>query len=243
MTSTARALIRASERLRDEAAKLSFSSPVAYVYNPLEYAFRPHRRYLERFGEGKKRVVLMGMNPGPFGMAQTGVPFGAVEQVRGFLGIEEPVGRPSREHPKRPVEGFACRRNEVSGARLWGAIAARHKRPEAFFRHHLVVNYIPLLFLEESGRNLTPDKIKKPEREPLEAISDEHIRRVVEILEPEWVIGIGAFAKKSAARAVRGRDVKLGTIPHPSPASPAANRDWAGLARAALEEQGVPVFL
>src|SRR5690606_1352475 len=99
---------------------LRFRDPVEYVYNPLEYARRPHEAYLKRYGTGPKEVLLLGMNPGPFGMAQTGVPFGEVAHVREWLGIEDGVDRPAVEHPKRPVLGFDCKRAEVSGARLWG---------------------------------------------------------------------------------------------------------------------------
>ena len=35
-----------------------------------------------------KRVVFLGMNPGPFGMAQVGVPFGEVAAVRDWLRID-----------------------------------------------------------------------------------------------------------------------------------------------------------
>ena len=135
------------------------------VYDPLDYARRAHAAYLDAYAGSRKRVVFLGMNPGPFGMAQTGVPFGDVAQVRDFLGIEAPVGRPASEHPKRPVQGFACARSEVSGTRLWGAIAAQFGTPARFFADHFVANYCPLLFLEASGRNRTPDKLPAAERE------------------------------------------------------------------------------
>ena len=53
---------------------LRFGSPVAYVYNPLEYARIPHDRYWAVYGKPPKEVVFVGMNPGPWGMVQTGVP-------------------------------------------------------------------------------------------------------------------------------------------------------------------------
>ena len=108
------------------------------------------------------RVVALGMNPGPFGMAQTGVPFGEVAVARDWLGVAAPVTKPAREHPKRPVEGFACARSEVSGARLWGAVRAHWKTPARFFAEAFVLNYCPLVFMTTSGRNLTPDKCRAP---------------------------------------------------------------------------------
>jgi single-strand selective monofunctional uracil DNA glycosylase len=233
------ALWRAALRLAGEVDALSFGPPVAYVYNPLRYAAAAHREYLRRYGGAPKRVVYLGMNPGPWGMAQTGIPFGEVAAVRDWLGISAEIGKPEREHPKRPVEGFACRRSEVSGARLWGALAERYGEPEAFFRERFVANYCPLVFIEESGRNRTPDRLPAAERAPLFAPCDAHLRALCAELEPEWVIGVGAFAAGRAEGALAGTGIRVGTILHPSPASPAANRGWAEQADAQLARHGL----
>ena len=132
-TPISEALIAAARRLRAETSRLKFKPPVTHVYNPLVYAWAPYEAYLQKFGATRKRVVLLGMNPGPFGMVQTGVPFGEVAAVRDWLKIECPVGKPAREHPRRPVTGFACARSEVSGRRLWGLFAERFGTPEQFF--------------------------------------------------------------------------------------------------------------
>jgi len=42
------------------------------------------------------------MNPGPWGMAQTGVPFGEINAVKDWLGINAEVDKPQKQHPKRP---------------------------------------------------------------------------------------------------------------------------------------------
>lgn len=226
------ALARAVDALR-------FGAPVAHVYDPLVYARASWRAYSDRYGRGPKEVVLLGMNPGPFGMAQTGVPFGEVELVRDWLGIDAPVGKPPREHPKRPVEGFACTRREVSGQRLWGFARDRFEKPERFFARFFVANYCPLLFLEASGRNLTPDKLRASERAPLEAACDEALRRTIAILRPRWVVGVGHFAESRARVALEGVDVAIGRIPHPSPASPTANKGWAEQAARAFAALGI----
>lgn len=233
------ALLEASDALVRALARLRFAAPVTHVYQPLEYARAAWVSYLERYGAGPKQVVLVGMNPGPFGMAQTGVPFGEVEEVRDWLRIDAPIGRPRREHPKRPVEGFACTRREVSGQRLWGWARARFEKPERFFTRFFVANYCPLLFLEASGRNRTPDKLPAAERAPLEAACDVALQRTVEILRPRLVVGVGGFAEARARAALAGLGVAIGRIPHPSPASPAANRGWAPQAERALRELGV----
>jgi single-strand selective monofunctional uracil DNA glycosylase len=216
-----------SRQLSDRSRKIDARPMAAYTYCPLEYAREPHELYLEKYGQGQRRVLLLGMNPGPFGMAQTGVPFGDVSKVREFLGITGTVGRPRIEHPKRPIEGFACQKSEVSGSRLWGWAEARFKKPAAFFEHFFVVNYCPLVFMTESGANLTPDKLPEAVRQPIEVACDEALVAICDELKPEWVIGVGAFAKKQAERALSGRNEQVGSILHPSPASPKANRGWA----------------
>lgn len=238
MSSTASRLIDAARKLSSQVDALPFTAPVSHVYNPLDYAWEVHCNYLQRYGNGNKRVVFLGMNPGPFGMAQTGVPFGEIAAVRDWLGLAGPVGKPERENPKRPVEGFACQRGEVSGQRLWGLFRERFGTPEAFFAEHFVANYCPLVFFEE-GRNLTPDKLPAREAEPLQAACDAHLRAMIEALAPEWVIGVGAWAEKRATLALAGLPVRFGRILHPSPASPAANRGWAPAAARQLVELGI----
>lgn len=232
-------LTRACEALCAELAPLEFAPPVTHVYNPMIYARGAYFDYLRRYASTRKRVVYFGMNPGPFGMTQTGVPFGEVSMVRDFLGVQGRVGKPDHEHPKRPVEGFDCKRSEVSGARLWGAIQAKHPKPDTFFERALIINYCPLVFMEESGRNRTPDKLRPNERELLYEACDRHLRAVIDALQPQYVIGVGKFAETRARTALDGRPITIGTIPHPSPASPAANRGWAKQADAALEKLGV----
>ncbi len=238
-TMTAPALITAARTLSEAVDAMRFGAPVTHVYNPLDYAWAIHRRYLERFGEGRKHVVFVGMNPGPFGMAQIGVPFGEIASARDWLGLEGAVGQPAQPNPKRPVEGFACTRSEVSGQRLWGLFRTRFGTPEAFFAAHFVANYCPLAFFE-GGRNLTPDKLATAEQRPLLAACDAHLRTLVATLRPEWVIGIGNWAEKRATEALAGLPgLRFGRILHPSPASPAANRGWAEAATRQLVELGV----
>jgi len=232
-------LVAAAQQLRIAVDQLEFAEPTTHVYNPLDYAWAPHERYLRLHGDSRKQVLFLGMNPGPFGMAQTGVPFGEVEHVRDWVGITAPVARPSNEHPKRVIEGFACKRSEVSGRRLWGAFKERFGFADAFFAKHFVLNYCPLVFMEASGRNRTPDKMAAAETVPLYAACDGHLRTVVEVLQPDWLIGVGAFAEARAKLALSGLPVQFGRILHPSPASPAANRGWAEQATRQLVDYGI----
>jgi single-strand selective monofunctional uracil DNA glycosylase len=171
-------------------------------------------------------------------MAQTGVPFGEVAAVRGFLAIDAAVKRPAQEHPKRPIEGLACARSEVSGRRFWGLMAAEFGTRDAFFRRGFVWNWCPLAFMAESGANITPDKLARAAQEPLESACDRALRSVVAALEPSMVIGVGAFASACAARALGADAPPIATVLHPSPASPAANRGWDAAARKSLRACG-----
>jgi len=230
-------LVRISRRLAREVDAVEFGRPVAFVYNPLAYARRPHERYLAAARAGIDALFL-GMNPGPFGMAQTGVPFGEIDAVRGYLGIEAPVGRPAREHPKRPVDGFACRRSEVSGRRFWGLMEREFPTSEDFFRRGFVWNWCPLAFLSESGANLTPDRLPREPSAALGRACDAALAGVVAALRPRIVVGVGGFAARCAARALGDDAPTIATILHPSPASPAANRGWDAAARKSLRECG-----
>ena len=246
-------ILAAAATLRDEVDDLRFSEPVAHIYNPLRYAWPMHEAYVRRYGTGPRRVLMLGMNPGPWGMAQTGVPFGEIAAVRDWLKLEAPVSRPEGEHPKRPVLGLACTRSEVSGRRLWGYFADRFGSPDGFFAEHFVLNYCPLVFLEEGGRNRTPDKLPAAEAGPLFDACDRRLRKVVELFQPEWLVGVGGFAKKKLETLFgpprRGKKEppqprridapRIGVILHPSPASPAANRGWAEAVERQFSDQGI----
>ena len=225
------ALIDAAQTLSDDLAGLAFGSPVTHVYDPLRYAWASHQAYIERYARPSCEVVFLGMNPGPFGMMQTGVPFGEVAAVRDWMQIEAAIDRPASEHPKRPIEGFRCRRSEVSGRRLWAWAARRFGTADAFFERCFVLNYCPLVFLEASGRNFTPDRLPRAQALALQTACDRHLQEAVCALAPRWLLGVGAYARQCAERALRpvlveGLDLKVGQILHPSPASPAANRGW-----------------
>lgn len=231
------ALVAISRDLAASVDRLRFPS-VPYVYNPLVYAREPHEAYLERWGsKAPRELLLVGMNPGPFGMAQTGVPFGDVAMVRDFVGITGTVEKPPREHPRRPISGFACARSEVSGRRFWGWARDRFGTVERFFDRVFVANWCPLVFMDESGRNRTPDNLPAAERAELFRACDDALARVVDVLRPTLVVGVGRVAEQRAHAAL-GDTVGIGCVAHPSPANPGASRDWAGLVDVQLRALG-----
>ncbi len=239
------ALLNAAKRLSEVVDTMVFALPVTHVYNPLRYAWMAHREYLLRCRVDSTRALFLGMNPGPWGMAQTGVPFGQVEAVRDWLGIDKPVDPPLNEHPKRPIEGFACQRSEVSGERLWGLFKRRFQTADKLFDEHFVLNFCPLVFMEASAKNRTPDKLPTVEMNRLQDACDEHLTTVIDLLRPTFLIGVGAYAEKCFERVVGKMDRNIQDqaaiirILHPSPASPAANRNWAEVVTRQLIEGGV----
>lgn len=225
--------IRIARRLARDMQALEFHTP-SHVYNPLIYAWPAHREYLARYGAARGRVLLLGMNPGPWGMAQTGVPFGDVTMVRDWFDIPLRLGRDlPAQHRKYPILGKDCHRSEGSGARLWRWAQQRLGPPEAFFARFFVWNYCPLLFIRRE-RNLVPGQLSKREAGALTAGCDRALASVLRALDPAAVVGIGRYAQERA-RAVLGDRAPVHYLPHPSPASPAANRDWPRLAETALK--------
>jgi len=240
--STSSRILAATAEALQAIGRLRFLPPVTHVYNPLVHATEVHTAYVEKFAKGPRPILFLGMNPGPYGMAQTGVPFGEVTAVKEYLKLEGEVKRPPNEHPKRPIDGLDCKRSEVSGKRLWGLIEDRYPDAEDFFKEHYVHNYCPLVFMESEGKNRTPDKLPAEERAELEQVCDQFLLNHVRILKPKWVVAVGVFAEAQVERVLEGNPrltTKVARILHPSPASPAANKNWAETAEAELIEQKV----
>ena len=221
------ALSKACDSLKQQ---LINETEIEYVTNPLDYAWEYHQSYLSQYGGLGAKTLLLGMNPGPFGMAQCGVPFGATEIAKKFLKISGTIRDPIGRHPKRPIEGLDFQRQEVSGTRLWGLLKDIWKDPVTIHQNVFLVNHCPLLLLGESGRNITPANISGPTVKKLLKLCDEHLKEVVECLGITRIIGVGKYAEKRAKIAFSGTDIEITTCWHPSPASPLSNRndgaDW-----------------
>ena len=79
---------------------------IEFAYNPLNYAWEPHKKYLENYGSLGAKTIVMGMNPG-HGMGNTGIPFGCPEKVSKYLNITGlEVKEPVKVHPKRRINGL-----------------------------------------------------------------------------------------------------------------------------------------
>ncbi len=223
--------------LRNDVSSLSFSFD-GYVYNPLEYAWAAHRQFLEKYVNHKVNVLFLGMNPGPFGMMQTGIPFGEINAVREYLKIDAPVFKPEKEHPARPVLGFDTKRSEISGQRFWGLIKSVYPDPFGFFKYQTVFNYCPLGFLlnTKTAKNETPDHLMKSERDELERICSVYLSDIIDILGPSILVGVGKYAQKKL-ESVASRQL-VSSIIHPSPGNPLANVNWVENTQLKLKEIG-----
>jgi single-strand selective monofunctional uracil DNA glycosylase len=226
-----------TKELNCSLADLCFEEPIFCTYNPLEYASAVYFEYWNKYGAGPKKIVFMGMNPGPFGMAQTGIPFGEVSMVRDWMRLEGKISKPLTEHPKRPIMGFDCTRSEVSGKRLWSLFSDKYPLAKDFFAKHFVLNYCPLVFMSKSGANITPDKLRLDVRTKLQNLCDLYILECLCMLRPKAIVGVGDFAfRRLLAIKDQGElDCRVHKILHPSPASPAANHNWAETVTSSLK--------
>ncbi len=232
-------VLAAADELSLAMEKLTFVPPVAFTYNPLVYARAGHEAYIRRFARSSKQVLFLGMNPGPFGMAQTGVPFGEIAAVTLWMGITASIGQPPAVHPKRPIQGFSCPRSEVSGRRLWGLFEELYGTAENFFSHAYVANYCPLIWMSESGANIPPTQLPRAQAEQIDSACQRHLVRLIRALQPPCLIGVGAYAMdqlRKASESIPDSSFTLGSILHPSPASPLSNKCWPEKPRQQLQD-------
>ncbi|XP_077300242.1 single-strand-selective monofunctional uracil-DNA glycosylase [Arctopsyche grandis] len=219
-------LLHVADILNSGLKDLKFSEPVKFIYNPTVYAFDPFKNYIEKFGNVEKKILFLGMNPGPFGMSQTGVPFGEINAVKSWLDIKGKVGKPDVECSSRLVLGFDCQRSEVSGKRFWDLAKTLCDTPETFFKNCFVFNYCPLQFIAINGKNVTPTDLKKQESDTLNRLCDTSLIETIRILNSKIVIGIGKFAEKQLKKVlVDNNTIEIYSIPHPSPRA-TNNTDW-----------------
>jgi len=205
-----------------------------FVYNPLTYALDMHLAYIEKYAIENTKILFLGMNPGPFGMTQNGIPFGEIGFVKDYFHFDCEIKKPFDEHPSRPIQGLDCSRSEVSGKRFWSLMSNHYGNADALVGQVYVANYCPLVFLEKTktAKNITPDKLPKDVRTIINRICDEYLWDTQEILKCQNLIGIGKYAEKK----LKNDKYPYSSILHPSPASPLANKGWSERASTKLEE-------
>lgn len=231
----AESILHLERELSEKLSQIKFRAPVDYVYNPIEYAYDVHANFVKTYCQGRKKILYLGINPGPWGMSQNGVPFGEVSMVKDWLKLSGKIEKPPREHPERIISGFDCTRKEVSGLRFWGFFRELCKTTDVFFRHSYVHNYCPLAFMNSNAKNITPADLKADEKRELLAICDEVLRKIIKLLNVEIVIGVGRFAEERVKEILRDEtNVNVIYMPHPSPRA-VNNENWPEKAKMTLE--------
>lgn len=235
MKSANEKLIMRTKKFSREIDKVGVLIPKdLFVYNPIKYAADMHLQFIERYAVEHTKILFLGMNPGPFGMTQNGIPFGEVSFVKDYFKFDGVIKHPKKELESRPIQGLDCPRSEVSGMRFWSLMRDHYGNCDALKGEIYVSNYCPLVFLEKTKRakNITPDKLPKDVRTVITKLCDEYLWDTVDIIKPEILIGIGKFAEKK----LKNTQYPYSSILHPSPASPLANRGWAEAATKTLKE-------
>ena len=197
-----------------------------------------HEQYLKRFGEGRKRVVFLGMNPGPFGMVQVGVPFGEVNAVRDWMQISAPVAPPKTPNPSRPVEGFTCQRSEVRVSACGRFFAERYPHAQDFCRP-LCAELLPAGVLRSRAQRDTRQAPEERNRTALCRLRCTFRRASTRWRRNGWSASASlpdAGASSACPFVPAGEDRHRA---HPSPAGPIANRGWAPQAAAQLTALGI----
>ena len=279
-------LIKTTRILADDLHALRRPAGVSHVYNPLRYMWPAHERFLSRHyvtdrasaPDGRldfyepagatrpRRYLILGMNPGPHGMVQTGLPFGDVVNAAAMLGYRTGDQVPAPDlagvelHPSRPVIGLSATRREASGERLWGGLAAIFGGLEQTLAACFAANYCPLAYFADDaqGTNVTPEDFGKktikgepnPRHDPgyaaeLDKVCLPYLVRVARAMRVEVILAVGRYAEAKAniIAALQPDDSrparpKVVYLTHPSPLATRSAGEWATMARHALENAG-----
>ena len=210
------AIIELYKSLNIELDELKFFPPCFYVYNPLSYCFESFKIYFEYLNTEEEINLFFGINPGPFGMAQTGIPFGDKETVKNYLKIEPKIDidKIPKQHPKKQILGLEVKRVEKSGRIFWGVIKEFYPEKYDFFKSNFVLNFCPLCFLDEQGRNITPKVLRKEDQIALYKILEIFMLKLFKLIKIKKLIAIGdeTFSYLNALNT----KLKIQTIIHPA---------------------------
>lgn len=278
-------LIKTTRALADDLHALRCPAGVSHVYNPLRYMWPAHERFLSRHyvrereslpnvgrldlyrpaGTAKsRRYLILGMNPGPHGMVQTGLPFGDVVNAAAMLGYKTGDQIPAPDlasvalHPSRPVIGLSATRREASGERLWGGLASIWGSLDAVLADCFAANYCPLAYFADdaSGTNVTPEEFGKrtvngkpnPRYDTayaaeLDEVCLPYLVRVARAMRVEVILAVGRYAEVKAKIIAalcpeatrRCPSPKVVYLTHPSPLATRSAGEWATMARHALD--------
>ncbi len=213
-------ILELSESLSSELEKVDWEF-AGIVCNPLVYAWENYAEYVRMSVSNSSIILFLGMNPGPYGMMQTGVPFGDINAVKNYLKISGTVLEPECNPPHKRVEGMKISRGEISGQKFW-KMASTYGSPEEFFAVASVFSFCPLAFID-GRRNITPDELPVSDRKTIDRICGSSLSALLDILSPSRCIALGHYAEKRLLSS--GVDAPV-YFPHPSPRNPKSMEFW-----------------
>lgn len=202
------------------------------MYNVLDYAWDAWEQYITQYAKGTAHTLVLGINPGPHGMVQTGIPFGNISTVQHYLNIQPNIQHDKiSPHPRRPVLGLTYTREEPSGKLLWGTIQEMYPNPNDFFSDFFVLNYCPLAFFsnDEKASNLTPDKLPKIYQSHIEILCSKHLAQYLVGFQITRILAVGKYTQQIAGKVLEGggldilmpkQKIEVQYLTHPSPLNP-----------------------
>lgn len=224
------------------------------VVNPGSYGERWHARFRRTYPLRRNPLLFCGLNPGPYGMAQTGVPFTDLKRLRAELPrlATELEATGSALVPPglapAPLRPFLTRTFESSSVRVYRFLALVRETAEAALRDVVFVNPCPLLFVERrSGENRTPADLPRELRRAagtaragleraarlmaaFDAARLEVVTRAVERLEPRGAVLLGRDVAAVIGDSLRARLGARAVVEWEHPARAVPDRWARGLA-------------
>ncbi len=228
------------------------------IWNPGLYGETWHARFRRLYRPGQHPLVVFGLNPGPYGMAQTGIPFTDIRRLVSALPdlAAELRGRGERVEPPGlappGLRPYLSRSFESSAVRVYRFLKKGWGGAERGWTEVVVANPCTLLFIDPAeGKNRTPADLARAARlrgsgrdqvrELVESFGRIRIRCAVESIEalsPRGAILLGKDVQAALGPALRRILGEARVIPweHPARAVP---ESWASGLLSALRRRGL----
>lgn len=99
--------------------------------------------------------------------------------------------------------------------------------------------------MTSTGRNVTPPSLKSSVKTKLQLICDTSLIEAIDVLQVNTIVCVGKYVQERATKVAKDFTkwkIQIGSITHPSPINPSANKgDWIEIATEQLKSlQVVP---
>jgi single-strand selective monofunctional uracil DNA glycosylase len=215
------------------------------VLDPSRYGERWHAPFRRLYPPRARPLLVFGLNPGPYGMAQTGIPFTDLKRLaQGLPRLAAELAR-SGERLSLPglapssLQPFLTRTFESSSVRVHRFLRLAHGSAERAFREVVFVNPCPLLFIDRAlGENRTPADLPRALRAGVDEARVEVVSVAVARLRARGAIVLGRDAAAALSVPLRARLGERAVVEweHPARAVPDI---WARGLLAALRRRGL----